>query len=301
MKALVIGASNLDIFAHTFQPIEKHESLPGHIELGYGGVGRNICENLAHLNVSCSFVSLIGDDAFSDSLSSFMKSLSVDMSCVRKVENASMSMYLALLDQRLDMLYGINDMSLASQFTKIDIDEIELKELEYDIIVLDTNLETDIIDYVFEKYSDKCIAVDCISAHKAKKLKGHLKSISILKCNVYEAAALCNVSLFSEQDKIDACLWLHKQGVQRVLITDGDQSVYYNIGNTVHIHKVEPLLSVVNATGAGDAFIAGYLYAYLKGHEDKKCIGIACETAKITLQSTKACTKEINRVTKEII
>lgn len=301
MKALIIGACNLDIFAHSFQDLVKQESLPGHIELGFGGVGRNICENLAHLDVSCSFVSLIGDDTFSKSLFDYMSRLSINMSCVRSVASESMSMYLAMLDQNLDMLYGINDMSLASKFEVSDIDNIEENGLEYDIIVLDTNVEPLIVDYVFSKYAHKCIAVDCISANKAQKLKSHLDKISILKCNVYEAESLCQRSLVSQQDKMDACLMLHKSGVKHVLITDGDQNVYYNIDDTIHVYSVEPLSNVVNATGAGDAFLSGYLYAYLNAFEDAKCIKIACECAKITLQSTKACTLQINQITKENI
>lgn len=299
MKALIIGASNLDIFASTQTELIKSESLPGSIHLGFGGVGRNICENLAHLNVECIFVSLLGDDVISDSLYNYMEKLDVNMNYVRRVSGYPMSMYMAILDANYDMQYAINDMKLAEQFTINDIDVISHSDYDQSLVILDTNLDDSIISHVFEKYRDQRIAVDCISANKARKLVEHLSSISYLKCNIYEAQSLLEQEIITEQDKLNACLKLVNLGVEQVIITDGEKDIVYNDGLEIKKYHITPLTKIVNATGAGDAFFSGYLLGVLEGKDNQLALKYGCDAAKITLLSNFACTSNIKEI-KEI-
>ena len=56
---------------------------------------------------------------------------------------------------------------------------------------------------------------------------------------------------------------LHKLGPKIVVITNGHKDVNCYDGNFLYIGKPHDV-KVVETTGAGDAYIAGFLYGYLK-------------------------------------
>ena len=66
----------------------------------------------------------------------------------------------------------------------------------------------------------------------------------------------------NDQSDLEACAkyFLH-QGVKRVFITLGEDGTYYNDG-IQHKHLPANHIHVVNATGAGDAFIAALVYSH---------------------------------------
>ncbi|MFK5882999.1 MAG: PfkB family carbohydrate kinase, partial [Candidatus Izemoplasma sp.] len=66
-KVLVIGAQNIDIFAKTDTEYTLKDSNISKIHLAYGGVGRNIAENLNRLGHQVHFMTVFGDDDFSKS------------------------------------------------------------------------------------------------------------------------------------------------------------------------------------------------------------------------------------------
>lgn len=53
-----------------------------------------------------------------------------------------------------------------------------------------------------------------------------------------------------------------KKGLRRVFITLGERGVFYKDELTKKFVK-PPAVKVVNATGAGDAFMAGLVYSYI--------------------------------------
>ena len=60
---VVIGGANIDLRGRPIgEVLERHTSNPGKINVGSGGVGRNIAHNLALLNVPVTLLSAVGDD-----------------------------------------------------------------------------------------------------------------------------------------------------------------------------------------------------------------------------------------------
>lgn len=60
---LVIGGSNIDFSSRSDNPLIRGDSNIGKRTISFGGVGRNVCENLAHLHDSVSFITAIGKDS----------------------------------------------------------------------------------------------------------------------------------------------------------------------------------------------------------------------------------------------
>lgn len=88
-----------------------------------------------------------------------------------------------------------------------------------------------------------------------------LKYIDILKVNEHEAEVLTGYS-----DCKEAVRTLAGWGVKEVILTLGSEgSVIYADGKS-HIIPAYPPLEVLDATGCGDTYMAGYLYMRDKGY-----------------------------------
>jgi pseudouridine kinase len=120
--------------------------------------------------------------------------------------------------------------------------------------------------------------VDPVSGTKALKLKPYLQRIHTLKPNLLEAKMLGSI----EEDLPSLDVLAKSLKAQRVFISLGSQGVYVCDGNK-HIHLHSPPIEVINATGAGDAFMAGLVYAYLKGMNIEDTAWIAMGASRLAL------------------
>lgn len=64
-KILVIGAQNIDLFAHAKSDCVLHDSNHAKIHMAFGGVGCNIATNLSILGNQVDFLTVFGHDYFS--------------------------------------------------------------------------------------------------------------------------------------------------------------------------------------------------------------------------------------------
>ena len=62
-KIVVIGGSNVDYIAKSDSEFKLKDSNTGILNVSFGGVGRNITENLLRLKNDVTFFTSIGNDA----------------------------------------------------------------------------------------------------------------------------------------------------------------------------------------------------------------------------------------------
>ena len=87
-----------------------------------------------------------------------------------------------------------------------------------------------------------------------------LRYIDILKVNEHEAEVLTGHS-----DSMQAVRTLAEWGVKEVILTLGSEGSVIYAGGQDHIIPAYPPGAVVDATGCGDTYMAGYLYMRDKG------------------------------------
>ena len=58
----IVGGINIDIEGRPYAPLRREDSNPGKISIAYGGVGRNITENVARMGGRAAMISMIGED-----------------------------------------------------------------------------------------------------------------------------------------------------------------------------------------------------------------------------------------------
>jgi pseudouridine kinase len=85
----IIGGITADIEGTPYHQLIQGDSNPGKISMSYGGVGRNITENLARMGVGVSFISVAGDDLAGRGAVRELEEIGVDTENVRllKEEN----------------------------------------------------------------------------------------------------------------------------------------------------------------------------------------------------------------------
>ena len=260
------------------------DSNPGTVTASPGGVARNIAENLARLGAECRLVAAVGADHHGDLLLEQGQAAGIDMRFVLQLEAVQTSTYVSVLDHSGDMLVAINDMSIADELTpdRLQAHEQMLKQAR--LIIADTNVSEAALDYVAAILIEQPLFVDVVSTVKALRIKPHLRSVHTLKASRSEAEALSKMSARSNKELLEVAGWFHEQGVERIFITLDADGVFYSDGNQ---HGMEdagsPTASVSNASGAGDAFVAGIAYAWLQQWPIVKSVRFAVSAATLAL------------------
>jgi sugar/nucleoside kinase (ribokinase family) len=67
-----------------------------------------------------------------------------------------------------------------------------------------------------------------------------------------------------------------------IVITDGPRSIHALSGMTHYLKEV-PYSKVIDSTGAGDAFAAGFVYGIMQGHGIEKALNYGVKEAKAVL------------------
>ncbi|MDD6467718.1 MAG: carbohydrate kinase family protein [Erysipelotrichaceae bacterium] len=281
-KAYVIGGANIDIQGASNHPLVLQDSNIGNVSYSFGGVARNIAENLALLKDEVVFVSAMGNDPFGKDMYQYCQSLGMDLTyCVQA--NQTSSMYLAIMDEKNDMALAINDMRILKHIDQSLLETVFSKIRPDDILIMDTNLDKEIITYLL----DHCpcpIYLDPISTTKAKKICPYLDQIHMMKPNRMEAEIISGIYLDSKENYKKALQYFLDQGVEEIIISLGKDGVIAADRNQQFWMK-HAFVPMKNATGAGDSFLAGYIHQTLKHANLEERVRFAIASAILTVSS----------------
>ena len=209
----VIGGANIDIVGSSIDPLQNYDSNPGEISIAYGGVGRNIAQICALLGENIKFVTCFSGDSYGQAMKEDCKRLGMDVSMSSTVEDLPSSMYIALLDNNRDMKLGMSDMRILRHMDAKMLQPILETLHEDDIIIIDSNLDMESIEYI-ATHAKARIAADPVSAHKAARLKSVLNHLDIFKPNQFEASELTGIWIKDEETARESLDWFIEHGVK---------------------------------------------------------------------------------------
>ena len=224
---LVFGISIYDIFGFTASNYRSHDSNPGRVKVSFGGVCRNIAENMARVGANTKFISVLGNNEKGKSILEHAKTKNLDMSDSLVVEGASTPTYVAILDESGEMVSAIVDINVDQYLTEefIDSKASIIEGAEYMFFGADN---PDMIEYIVKKYYGKTkFVLDPVSAAKAAHIKHLLPYFHTVKPNRHEAEVLCGFTIQSVEDVRKAGQYLLSLGVQHVFISLDADGVYY--------------------------------------------------------------------------
>jgi pseudouridine kinase len=283
---LVFGASVVDIFGFCFKDYKTHDSNPGSVKVSFGGVSRNIAENMARLGVYTKFISVIGDDEKGRRMLDHSQMIGYDMSESLIVKNGRTPTYLAILDEGGEMVSAIADMETADEINKefIDSKAVAIEGADYTFVDADN---PEILEYMLTKFKGKTnFILDPISAAKAKTITHLIKHFHSIKPNRQEAEVMVGFKIENDEDLVKAGDKLLSFGIKNVFISLDEDGVYFT--NGVRSGKVKANnVPVKNVTGAGDSFVAGLGYGYHNELDILETLKMAVAMSVITIGSEK--------------
>ena len=307
-----IGGANMDIHGRSSQPLIMRDSNPGVLHTSLGGVCRNICENLARLGSTVKLVTVVGDDDNGRNILRGCEEIGIDMSAARVIPGERSSSYVSLVDDTGDMIVAMSDMhiikNLDAQFVDDNLDVLS----NASIVVCDGNLSVDAV----KRLTEVCLSplyLDPVSTAWAKEMRPFIGCFDTVKPNRLELGALTGMPVSTASEVAAACEHLLRQGVRRVFVSMGEEGMYYRGRESSKrsregsIHRIaRPYIHAVNATGAGDASMAGIVWASKQGMtaDETLCIGMAAGMIAIASPDTisKDMTPDnIERIVKEFI
>jgi len=208
--------------------------------------------------------------------------IGLDMKSTMILGQRPTSTYMAILDEKGEMNAAISQMEI---FDALSIDFIQGKRQVIEnskICVIDTNMPENVINYVLDNFKTTDFFLDTVSSAKALKVKEHIGAFHTIKPNKLEAELLSGLTISGAGDLQKASEYFLKKGVKRVFITLGEDGVFYNDGQTAKL-IASPKVEVINATGAGDAFIAALAYCHFNDTPTEDSIRFSMSAAILAL------------------
>lgn len=282
--AVVVGGVNMDIGGKSFSNIIAKDSNPGTVTMSVGGVGRNIAHNISLLGIDTRMLSAMGDDLYAEKIAATCTECGLDFSRVRQVRGAATSTYVYLAGPDGDMALAVSDMEVCREITPEYLAENLTLLNSSQLVVVDANIPEASIAWIAEHVTVPIFA-DPVSATKSKKLQPVLGKLHTLKPNRLEAELLSGITIRTETDLHTAAQRLLDTGLRRVFIslsTDGVYAADHNSSLKLPCFQSD----VMNATGAGDAFVAGLVWAYLKGSDLKTTALAGLAASSISAEGT---------------
>ena len=280
--ALVFGVSVFDIFGFTDNNYRCNDSNPGKVRTSFGGVCRNIAENMARVGVNTKFISILGDDETGRRMMEHARVMKYDMEDSLIVEGHSTPTYMAILNETGELESAVVDMKITDMFTKEFIDSKAdiIRNSEY--MFLDSD-KPDILEYILKTFKDETkFILDPVSACKARNIKHLIKYFHTIKPNRFEAEIMCGFEINDEDDLRRAGKYFIDLGIENVFISLDEDGIYYNNGSEEGKIKANNV-PVKNVTGAGDSFVAGLGYGYMNGISLTETVKYAVAMSVITI------------------
>ena len=277
MGIVVIGDVFIDVKGYSTAPFIPGGRNAGEIQQIHGGVGRNVVEDIANIELKPTFVSLVDDDAMGEEVIRKLDRHKVDTRFMRKVPNG-MGTWLAVFDQDGDVVASISkrpDHRPIERILEECGDEIFQNA---DSVVIEIDIDKEIVKKTFhyaEKYGKKVYAL-VSNMTIAMERRDFLRKTACFVCNQQEAGLLFSDDyehLAPSQMAQVLARNVHSANMTSMVVTMGGQGAVYakHTGEcgVVPAKKVD----VIDTTGAGDAFFAGTVIGLTYG----KNLAQSCE------------------------
>jgi pseudouridine kinase len=284
---LVIGASGVDIVGRLRGELSSAGSSPARIRTSFGGVARNVAENLARLGHPVTLMSAIGTDQSGDRLLEQVAAAGVDVKNVLRNPDYPTGTYIGVLSAQGSVKFAIDDMRAVTAITPQVLKEKADLFRDASVIFVDANLSKESLRTVFSlaRQANRPVCADPTAAGLARRLRPYLGRLQLISPNEVEASVLTERTIDpSQQDQsLSAAKYLVSLGVEIAVISLGAFGLCYATSETNgHIPAIRT--EVVDPTGAGDALIATIIYSLLNDIPLDEAVRLGVTAASMTLR-----------------
>jgi pseudouridine kinase len=281
-RVVCIGGAAVDRKYRALATVRPGTSNPVTSERSFGGVARNVAENIARLGTRVSLVSIVGADDNGLALVSDLERLGIDTRHVTLSDAHATAEYVAVLQPDGELAVGLANMAIFDEITPALLRGIR-PELGSAWIFADCNLPSETLHDLIglARRQAFMLAFDAVSTPKVMRLPRDLTGVGMFFLNLDEARTYLDRPEVSPQAAAEALL---ARGAEQVVLTLGDKGLVaadsFGIA-TIAAFKAE----IVDATGAGDALIAATLVAMLKDASLVEAVTLGTVAATLTVES----------------
>lgn len=287
---VVIGGSLLDLFlfphedSEIFSPGDKVPIEYLHTDIGGGGI--NTAVGLARHHIKTALIAKVGNDEQGTYIKKRLESEGVDMHAVTFGNlNTGLSVIIEKrgADRTIFTYRGAN-----AELTEQDISKTMLGNARFILINALYQHTSQLAGYMTEYATEQNIPIGMSLGideilFLGETLTQILPRLDMIILNEDEARTLYHVLLGTSHDKETTCsaCGIPIEEVAACIQNDGPKQVGVTLGKDGVIffdrqHKKYSVpakqAEVINTTGLGDAFYAGFLAYYVKGYDITRCL-----------------------------
>ncbi len=306
--AQLLGLSNaiVDILAHVdHEFLDRIGAAPGSMtlidsdrareiygmmgpatEMSGGSVGNSVA-NFASLGGQAAYIGRVADDQFGAVFNHDMTSLGVDMRLppeTRKAPTACSYVLITPDGQRTMQTY----LGACTEITVSDINDRTIGQPQVLLIegyLLDTPEGPQVVSKAMELARDAGAAValslsdsGCVERHHETFLSAVRGPVDIVVANEAEIKTLLSSADFDtavrDAGDIDSLFVLTRSERGSVIVHGGE----------CHVQAATPIVRLVDTTGAGDAYTAGFLYGWVNKRPLAECAQLGSDCAATVIQ-----------------
>ena len=277
MGIVVLGAVFVDIKGYPEGIYIPAGRNAGRVEQIYGGVSRNVTEDIANCELRPTFVSLVDDTAVGADVIRRLKNHKVDTQYMRQVPDG-MGTWLAVFDHEGDVVASISKRPNLMPILSILEEKGDEIFSRADSIVIEVDVDKAIVKKTLslaKKYGKSVYGVVANMSIGLER-RDFLKELSAFVCNIQEAGLLFCTD-FSENTPQELVEMISRRVIQaripKLVVTLGAQGAVYADCNGDKGYCPARTVEVKDTTGAGDSFCAGLSVGLTYGKSLKE----ACE------------------------
>lgn len=300
---LGFGGATADLHVRCRGEVIFRDSNPSVMSSSPGGVMRNILDNASRLGCRCRFLSVVGEDPNGRMLLESCQAQGIDVSDVFVSSECPTACYMDLLGPDGDMVVAANDMAafdcIPEEYLEAHAEDIRGAK----VLAIDANPSPERLEQ-FCSIGTSPIFADPVSVAKAGKLTVVLSKLHLIKPNLMELELLSGVGCNSTDDIERAAAVILDKGCFSVAVSLGKDGCYYaDQRGERFFEKLDPVVDMANATGAGDAFMAGLISAYAQGLEPRPMVRRALAAGRIAVRSKETINPEMSlkSIEKELV
>lgn len=284
---LCVGGANIDTKIRSLAPIRPATSNPSRITRSCGGVARNVAANLALLRLPVSLLAFTGDDSESDWLLQQTARLGVDCRACTSLSDFRTGNYTAFLDSDGELFVAAVDMTLYDRLSTDSLKNAWNRCAPSAALFLDTNLPAPALEFVITESRKRALPliVDPVSVSKSERLPRNLEGITWLLPNWDEAVRLAGLDCHGVNDPAEICSRILERGAEGVIITLGSRGIAGASRTGFQCRLPASTTTIVDVTGAGDAWAAGFLFGMMTGQLVSLCCRLGMGMSRLTLGS----------------
>ena len=278
LQVIGVGAMNMDYFYRVKSLLKDGEAKVEEVQTFPGGSAANTIYALAKLGISCGFVGAVGGDETGQRVAEDLKQAGVDTKFIATKADAKTGSVVALVDdaghRALYVHQGANGLLNKSDLNSSYLNSAQIVHTSAFVGEKQFLCQRDLLPALAPNIKLSFAPGALYSKRGLENLKPILERTFILFLNRQELKELAGA------DPITGALRCIQTGCQMVVATLGKglrrgsntySCLVAQANNVTWVPVASGVKHVVDTTGAGDAFTAGFLYGCLMQKPAEEC------------------------------